>query len=153
MAEQAPDADLAQHRAAIDRLDAELLERLNDRARHAQAIGALKAGSGAPSYRPEREAQVLARLVRENTGPLTSEQVTGIFRQVMSACLALEQKLRVAYLGPAGTYSHAAVNRHFGAFVDALPCSTIDEVFRASESGRTDYSVVPVENSTEGAVG
>ena len=146
-------ADLARHRAAIDRLDREILARLNERARHAQAIGALKADDGGPAYRPEREAQVLARLSRENTGPLSAEQVTGVFRQVMSACLALEQPLRIAYLGPAGTFSHAAVDRHFGSFVDAVPCATIDEVFRAGESGQTDYAVVPVENSTEGAVG
>ena len=147
------DSDLDAHRAAIDRLDRELLERLNERAKHAQAIGQLKAGSGAPAYRPEREAQVMSRIVGVNTGPLTSEQVTGVFRQVMSACLALEQTLRVAYLGPAGTYSHAAVGKHFGGFVDAVPCATIDEVFRAIESGQTDYALVPVENSTEGAVG
>ena len=146
-------ADLARHRAAIDRLDREILARLNERARHAQAIGALKADGRGPAYRPEREAQVLARLSDENTGPLSDEQVTGVFRQVMSACLALEQPLRIAYLGPAGTFSHAAVDRHFGSFVDAVPCATIDEVFRAGESGRTDYAVVPVENSTEGAVG
>ena len=146
-------ADLARHRAAIDRLDREILARLNERARHAQAIGALKADGRGPAYRPEREAQVLARLSDENTGPLSDEQVTGVFRQVMSACLALEQPLRIAYLGPAGTFSHAAVDRHFGGFVDAVPCATIDEVFRAGESGRTDYAVVPVENSTEGAVG
>ena len=75
------------------------------------------------------------------------------FREVMSACLALEQKLRIAYLGPAGTYSHAAVDRHFGGFVEAVPHATIDDVFRAGESGQVDYAVVPVENSTEGAVG
>jgi chorismate mutase/prephenate dehydratase len=147
------DADIASRRSAIDRLDAEILERLNERARHAQAIGALKAGSGAPAWRPEREAQVLARLADANAGPLSNEHVAGVFRQVMSACLALEQRTRVAYLGPAGTYSHAAVARHFGAFVDAMPYATIDEVFRAGESGQTDYAVVPVENSTEGAVG
>ena len=147
------DDDLATHRAAIDRLDREILARLNERARHAQAIGALKADGGGPAYRPEREAQVLARLADENAGPLSAEQVTGVFRQVMSACLALEQKLRIAYLGPAGTFSHAAVDRHFGAFVDAVACASIDEVFRAGESGQTDYAVVPVENSTEGAVG
>jgi chorismate mutase/prephenate dehydratase len=146
-------ADLAQHRAAIDRLDREILVRLNERAAHAQAIGALKADGGGPAYRPEREAQVLARLSGENTGPLSAEQVTGVFRQVMSACLALEQKLHIAYLGPAGTFSHAAVHRHFGGFVDSVACATIDEVFRASESGRADYAVVPVENSSEGAVG
>ena len=145
--------DLDAHRAAIDRLDSELLERLNARARHAQTIGRLKAGSGGPAYRPEREAQVMSRIVGANTGPLTNEQVSGVFRQVMSACLALEQTLRVAYLGPAGTYSHAAVGKHFGGFVDAVSCATIDEVFRAIESGQTDYALVPVENSSEGAVG
>ena len=147
------DAELARHREAIDRLDREVLARLCERARHAQAIGALKAGGGGPAWRPEREAQVLARLVAENPGPLSGEHVSAVFRQVMSACLALEQKLRVAYLGPAGTFSHAAVAKQFGAFVDAVPLPTIDEVFRAAEAGRTDYAVVPVENSTEGTVG
>ena len=148
-----PDADseLGRHRAAIDALDREILERLNTRAVHAQAIGKLKAGGVA--YRPEREAQVLRRLQAENRGPLSKEAVAGVFRQLISACLALEQPLRVAYLGPPGTFSHAAVPRHFGDFVVAEPYATIDEVFRATESGRTDYAVVPVENSTEGAVG
>jgi chorismate mutase/prephenate dehydratase len=145
------DADLAAHRVAIDALDREILANLNARARHAQAIGALKEGSSA--YRPEREAQVLTALAAGNSGPLPNAAVTGIFRQIMSACLALEQKLKVAYLGPAGTFSHAAVARHFGSFVDAAPLATIDEIFRAVESGQCDYAVVPVENSTEGAVG
>ena len=144
-------ADLAAHRAAIDALDREILANLNARARHAQAIGALKEGSSA--YRPEREAQVLTALAAGNQGPLANAAVTGIFRQIMSACLSLEQKLKVAYLGPAGTFSHAAVARHFGSFVDAVPLATIDEIFRAVESGQCDYAVVPVENSTEGAVG
>ena len=148
-----PDADLSSHRDAIDRLDREILAKLNERAQHAHAIGKVKAEQGAQAYRPEREAQVLARLTAENAGPLSGEQVSGVFREIMSACLALEQKLRVAYLGPAGTYSHAAVTRHFGGFVEAVACSTIDEAFRAAESGRADYAVVPVENSTEGAVG
>jgi chorismate mutase/prephenate dehydratase len=147
------DARLAVHREAIDVLDREILARLNERAMHAKAIGELKVGSGAPAYRPDREAQVLARLCEGNGGPLSDAAVIGIFRQVMSACLALEQRLRVAYLGPAGTFSHAAVGRHFGQFVDAQPCASIDEIFRAGESGRVDYGVVPVENSTEGAVG
>src|SRR5438477_697223 len=145
------DAELAAHREAIDSLDREILEKLNARASHAQAIGKLK--SDAPAYRPEREAQILSRLARENAGPLTNEAVTGVFRQIMSACLALEQRVRIAYLGPAGTFSHAAVARHFGQFVDADSYATIDEVFRSAESGQTDYAVVPVENSTEGAVG
>ena len=143
--------DLARRRAAIDALDLEILERLNARAAHAQAIGALKGGAAA--YRPEREAQVLARLQTANPGPLPNEAVTSIFRQAMSACLALEQTLRVAYLGPPGTFSHEAVAKHFGDFVDMQPCATIDEVFRAAESGATDHAVVPVENSTEGVVG
>ena len=153
MSDRDRDAELARHREAIDRLDREVLVRLNERARHAQSIGELKAGAGGPAWRPEREAQVLGRLVAENTGPLTGEHVTGVFRQVMSACLALEQQLRVAYLGPAGTFSHAAVAKQFGTFVDAVPLPTIDEVIRAAEAGRTDYAIVPVENSTEGAVG
>ncbi len=147
----ARDAALGRHRAAIDALDREILERLNARAGHAQAIGKLKAGGVA--YRPEREAQVLRRLQAENAGPLSKEAVARVFRQVISACLALEQPLRIAYLGPAGTFSHAAVAKHFGEFVDAEACGTIDEVFRAAEGGQTDYAVVPVENSTEGAVG
>ena len=142
--------ELERRRATIDRLDAELLRLISERAREAQAIGLAKSG---PAYRPEREAQVLRRVVQTNKGPLSNEAVAGVFRSIMSACLALEQKLTVAYLGPAGTYSHAAVTRHFGDSVDAEPCASIDEVFRAAEAGRADYAVVPVENSTEGAVG
>ena len=145
------DKDLGRHRAAIDALDLEILERLNARAKHAQAIGALKGGGAA--YRPEREAQVLSRLQSVNPGPLPNEAVAEIFREAMSACLALEQTLRVAYLGPPGTYSHEAVGKHFGQSVDMQPCATIDDVFRAAETGQTDHAVVPVENSTEGAVG
>ncbi len=143
--------ELARHRAAIDAIDRELLARLNARATHAHAIGQLKSGGAA--YRPEREAQVLLRLQAENRGPLPNEAVAGVFRQVMSACLALEQPVRVAYLGPAGTFSHAAAAKHFGQFAHAEPYATIDEVFRAAEGSQTDYAVVPVENSTEGAVG
>ena len=97
---------------------------------------------------------MLARPARRRTrGRSPNEAVTGVFREVMSACLALEQTLRIAYLGPAGTFSHAAVGKHFGTFVEAVPYATIDDVFRAVESGQADYAVVPVENSTEGAVG
>jgi chorismate mutase/prephenate dehydratase len=142
--------ELKGHRAAIDALDRELLRLISERAGHAQAIGVLKVG---PAYRPEREAQVLRRVVQDNRGPLSNDAVAGVFREIMSACLALEQKLSVAYLGPAGTYSHAAVTRHFGESVAAEPCASIDEVFRAVEAGRSDCAVVPVENSTEGAVG
>src|SRR5205085_5831691 len=132
-------------------LDLELLRLLNERAVHAQHIGTLKAGAAA--YRPEREAQILRAIQARNGGPLSNEAVAAVLRHVISACLALEQKLRIAYLGPAGTFSHSAVARHFGDLVDAEPYASIDEVFRAAESGQTDYAVVPVENSTEGAVG
>ena len=142
---------LNQHRSAIDALDREILARLNARAKHAQEIGALKGGAGA--YRPERETQVLRGLHAANAGPLPNEAVTGVFREVMSACRALEQTLRIGYLGPAGTFSHAAVTKHFGTFVDAVPFPTFDDVFRGVDSGQADYAVVPVENSTEGAVG
>ena len=145
------ESELARHRAAIDALDHEILARLNARATHAQAIGSLKGAAAA--YRPEREAQVLLRLQAANRGPLSNEAIAGIFREAMSACLALEQTLRVAYLGPAGTFSHEAATKHFGRLVEALPCATIDEVFRAAESERVDHAVVPVENSTEGVVG
>ena len=143
-------AELARLRAAIDALDHQLLHLISERAVHAQAIGVLKSG---PAYRPEREAQVLRRVVDGNPGPLSNEAIAGVFREIMSACLALEQKLCVAYLGPPGTYSHAAVTRHFGEAVAAEPCASIDEVFRMVEAERSDYAVVPVENSTEGAVG
>ncbi|MFO1302773.1 MAG: prephenate dehydratase [Burkholderiales bacterium] len=146
-----PKGTLEDHRRAIDALDREILARLNERASHAKAIGEIKGGSLA--YRPERETQVLQGLHAANAGPLRDEHVTGIFREVMSACRALEQPLRIAYLGPAGTFSHAAVTKHFGSFVDAVPQPTFDEVFRAGESGQADYAVVPIENSTEGAVG
>ncbi len=110
----ARDAELARHRATIDALDREILERLNARARTAQAIGELKAGGVA--YRPEREAQVLRRLQAENPRAAVEGGASPrVFREMMSACLALEQPLRIAYLGPAGTFSHAAVAKHFGA--------------------------------------
>jgi chorismate mutase / prephenate dehydratase len=148
---QPPSDEINHRRAAIDALDRDLLRLLNERAGHARIIGALKGDSAA--YRPEREAQVLLAIQAENRGPLSDAAVTSVFRQIMSACLALEQKLRVAYLGPPGTFSHSAVTRHFGDLVEAEPYASIDEVFRAAEGGQTDYAVVPVENSTEGAVG
>ncbi len=142
---------LAAHRAEIDRVDRLLLQLLSERAGHARAIGQIKGSTAA--YRPEREAQILRRVAQENPGPLPGEAVQYIFRAIISACLALERRLRVAYLGPPGTFSHAAVERHFGNLPEATPETSIDEVFRAVESGRADYAVVPVENSTEGAVG
>src|SRR6202795_773460 len=151
MSQQPSELEINRRRDAIDALDRELLRLLNERAAHAKSIGSLKGDSAA--YRPEREAQVLRTIQVENRGPLPEAAVTSVFRQIMSACLALERQLRISYLGPAGTFSHGAVSKHFGDLVDAEPCASIDEVFRAAEAGKTDYAVVPVENSTEGAVG
>ncbi|MDR2173169.1 MAG: prephenate dehydratase [Burkholderiales bacterium] len=139
------------HRQAIDAIDSALLRLLNERAAHAQEIGRIK--DKQPAYRPEREAQVLHRLLAENPGPLGNEAIAHFYQQVMSACRALEQRLRIAYLGPPGTFSELAVFRHFGSFVDAQPCVTLDEVVRSVEKGQNQYAVVPIENSTEGAVG
>ena len=145
------DDDLQRLRGQIDHIDRQLLLLLNERARCAQAIGRIKQGS--PAYRPEREIQVLNTLTELNLGPLSASSLQHIYRAIMGACLALEQQLKIAYLGPAGTFSHAAVEKHFGQEVVAAPYSSLDEVFRAAEIGSVDYAVVPVENSTEGAVG
>ncbi len=146
---------LAGVRADIDRIDGELLKLLNERARCAQRVGEIKAehGEAGHIYRPEREAQVLRRLQEANPGPLPSENVTFFFREVMSACLSLEEPLGVAFLGPLGTFSESAATKHFGHAARLLPQSSIDDVFREVESAHAQYAVVPVENSTEGAVG
>lgn len=148
-------AELSVVRADIDAIDAELLELLNRRARCAQQVGEIKARHGDAGfiYRPEREAQVLRRIQDMNQGPLSSESVTWFFREVMSACLSLEQPLGIAFLGPLGTFSESASTKHFGHAARLLPQSSIDDVFREVEAGHADYGVAPVENSTEGAVG
>lgn len=142
--------ELLQLRTDIDRIDSEVLRLINERAGIAQRIGQLKQG---PIYRPEREAQVLRQIAAANPGPLPDTAVQRITREIMSACLALEQPLHVAFLGPAGTFSEAAARKHFGSAPQLEPCTSIDEVFRVLEAGNADYAVVPVENSTEGAVG
>ena len=142
--------ELERLRKEIDQIDADILLRLNRRAQIAQRIGELKQGA---IYRPEREAQILKRLISENRGPLEGESVGRVFREIMSACLALEQALRIAHLGPPGTFSESAVRKHFGGAPELSPLATIDDVFRAVEAGNVDYGVVPVENSTEGTVG
>ena len=146
---QGPD-ELAALRAGIDALDAQLLELINRRAALARRVGEIKHGN---IYRPEREAQILARIEADNPGPLTGVAARHIFREIMSACLALEQPLTIAYLGPEGTFSHGAAQKHFGATPRFSPCAAIDDVFRAVEAGNADYAVVPVENSTDGAIG
>jgi chorismate mutase/prephenate dehydratase len=142
--------ELGKLRERIDAIDGEVLRLLSERARLAHRIGEIKHGN---IYRPEREAQVLRRIAEANPGPLPEAAVGRIFREIMSACLALEQPLRIAYFGPAGTFTESAAKKHFGSAPTFTPFLTIDDVFRAVESGNAEYGVVPVENSTEGAVG
>ncbi len=138
-------------RARIDALDEEILRLVNARAEVAREIGGLK-GDG-PIYRPEREAQVLRRLAERNPGPLPGEAISHLFTEIISACRALEDAMRVACLGPKGTFSEEAAIKRFGHQAAVILCPTIDEVFRSVESGAAGYGIVPVENSTEGAVG
>jgi len=137
-------------RAEIDELDARLLELLNRRAGVVRKVGELKAGKRV--LRPEREAQILRR-VASQSGALPPAAATAVFREIISACRALEQEIRVAYLGPRGTFSEQAVRQHFGGAVLAEPVATIDEAFRSAEAGAAQFAVAPVENSTDGAVG
>jgi chorismate mutase/prephenate dehydratase len=146
------DNKLTPLREKIDAIDAQILALLNQRARVAEAVGHVKAETNAPVFRPEREAQVLRAVAERNPGPMHSSDVQTIFREIMSACRALEKRVTVAYLGPAGTFSEQAVYRQFGQGVNAMPCASIDEVFRAAEAGTADFGVVPVENSSEGAI-
>lgn len=142
---------LKQFRNQIDTIDDELLRLVNQRAVLAQEIGRIK--NHDIIYRPEREAQILARLQNQNCGPIDNAHVKGLFIEIMSICRALEKPVSVAYLGPSGTFSEEAAFKHFGNAITALACDSIDEVFRAVESETAHYGVVPVENSTEGAVG
>ena len=139
-------------RDRIDAVDKELLALLNRRAALALEVGALKKQEGSVVFRPEREAQVIDGLKATNPGPLGAASVAPIWREIMSACRALETPTRVAYLGPAGTFSELAALGYFGSSIARVPCASIDEVFRATSAGAADFGVVPVENSTEGVV-
>jgi chorismate mutase/prephenate dehydratase len=139
-------------RAQIDRIDEQLLELLNQRAGLAIAAGRHKSHAGRGLYAPEREKRIFLRLERLNAGPLRGESVRAIFREIISGCLALEKPLRVAFLGPAGTFSQQAARDQFGSGAELLPVGSVDAVFDEVERARADYGVVPVENSTEGVV-
>ena len=144
--------DLADLRIQIDALDQQLLALLNRRAQVAEQVGQLKKREGTPFLRPDRVAKVIEQIQQSNTGPLKNEHVAAVWREIMSACLALESPVRVAYLGPSGTFSEQAALQFFGSSIEHVPCATIDEVFRATASGSAGYGVVAVENSTEGVV-
>ncbi|MEO7152109.1 MAG: prephenate dehydratase [Burkholderiaceae bacterium] len=146
------DARLLGLREQIDGVDRELLALLNRRAGLALQVGEVKKREGTVAFRPEREAQVIAGLKALNPGPLHADSVAPIWREIMSACRALETPTRVAFLGPAGTFSEQAALGYFGSSIVRVDCASIDEVFRATAAGAADFGVVPVENSTEGVV-
>jgi chorismate mutase/prephenate dehydratase len=147
------DGQLAELRGKIDSVDEQIQRLIAERARYAKEIGVVKGLTRtAEFYRPEREAQVLRRVVERNQGPLRDEEMVRLFRELMSACLAQEEPLKVAYLGPEGTFTQSAVLKHFGHSVHALSVPTIDEVFHEVESGTADFGVAPIENSSEGTV-
>ena len=140
-------------RKKIDEIDTLLIDTISERARCAQQVAEVKQDQGDQTYyKPEREAQVLRRVMEKNQGPLGNEDMARLFRQIMSACLALEQPVKVAYLGPEGTFTQEAALKHFGDSAVSVPQAAIDEVFREVLSGSCHYGVVPVENSTEGVI-
>jgi len=146
--------DLNEIRGRIDKVDEQIQAMINERAKLAQLVGISKTldGRTVDFYRPEREAQVLRMAKERNKGPLRNEEVLRLFREIMSACLAQQEPLKVAFLGPEGTFTQSAVYAHFGHSVRALPLPSIDEVFHEVEAATADFGIVPIENSTEGTV-
>ncbi|UHQ55299.1 prephenate dehydratase [Microbulbifer sp. YPW16] len=156
MSEKTLNADprLVALRDRIDEIDGKIAALISARAECALEVAEVKKATGASAlyYRPEREAQVLRRAMERNKGPLTDEEMARLFREIMSACLALEEPVKVAYLGPEGTFTQQAAIKHFGHSAESRPLAAIDEVFREVEAGAVAYGVVPVENSTEGVI-
>ncbi|MBT8090617.1 MAG: prephenate dehydratase [Gammaproteobacteria bacterium] len=146
--------DLVEIRERINRIDEQIQALINDRAKIAQLVGVAKGelAAAVDYYRPEREAEVLRKVLDRNKGPMRDEEMLRLFREIMSACLAQQEPLKIGFLGPQGTFTQTAVYKHFGHSVRALPFHTIDEVFQEVESGAADFGVVPIENSTEGSV-
>lgn len=147
-------ANLAEIRERINSIDEQIQSLINNRAKIAQQVGVAKGdlASAVDYYRPEREAEVLRNVLDRNKGPMRNEEMLRLFREIMSACLAQQEPLKIGFLGPEGTFTQTAVYKHFGHSVRALPFHTIDEVFQEVESGAADFGVVPIENSTEGSV-
>ena len=146
--------DLSEIRKRINDIDERLQSLISERALIAQQVGVAKGdlGSAVDYYRPEREAEVLRSVLERNKGPMRDEEMLRLFREIMSACLAQQEPLKIGFLGPEGTFTQTAVFKHFGHSVRALPFHTIDEVFQEVECGAADFGVVPIENSTEGSV-
>lgn len=144
--------NIPEHRKAIDKCDAQIIQLLNERTRHVLAIGEIKRKAGEEIYVPHRERAVLKRLCRLNPGPITAESLRAIYREIMSSALSLEKSLTIAYLGPEATFTHQAAIRKFGASLHYASQKTIADVFTEVSKNRADYGVVPVENSTEGVV-
>jgi chorismate mutase/prephenate dehydratase len=146
--------DLVALRERIDGIDRHIQELIGERAQFANQVGKAKGklAAAVDYYRPEREAQVLRRVVDRNDGPLNDEVLVRLFREIMSACLAQQEPLKIGYLGPEGTHSQQAVYKHFGHSIHGLPLASIEEVFQEVEAGHADFGVVPVENSTQGTI-
>ncbi len=144
--------ELERLRKKIDALDEKIIDLLNRRARTARRIGKLKSRGGERVYVPEREREIYRKIVRSNRGPLSGEALKAVYREIMSAALSLEKKLKIAYLGPQFTFSHLASLRKFGSRVGYVACESISDCFTEVERGRCDFSVVPIENSIEGAI-
>lgn len=144
--------DLGALRKRIDALDEQLVRLLNERTSVALEVGKIKQASGEEIYAPAREKAVLERVAQLSKGPLAAESVQAIYREVMSAALALECAIKVAYLGPPATFTHQAASQKFGGSVEYVSCETIGDVFMAVEKRAAHYGVVPIENSTDGAV-
>ncbi len=144
--------ELARLREAIDRVDVEILEQLNERARLVTQVGEEKRARSTPVYLASRERDLIAGLNERNPGPFPSAAIPHVFREIISATRSLEETVRVAFLGPEGTFSHQAVGRQFGAQVDLMPAASVREVFALTQQGKAHYGVVAVENTTEGAV-
>ena len=145
---------LTEIRTRIDEIDTSIQDLVSERASCAAQVAKVKQQQGETGhfYRPEREAQVLRAVMARNTGPLANESMAGIFREIMAACLAHEKPLKVAFLGPEGTYTHSAAVKHFGNFIETQPVSSIEEVFRIVEADGANFGVVPVENSSAGVI-
>lgn len=145
---------LAEIRQRIDEIDKSIQQLVSERASCAAQVAEVKQQQGETGhfYRPEREAQVLREVMKRNTGPLSDGSIAGIFREIMAACLAHERPLKVAFLGPEGTYTHAAVIKHFGSYIESRPVDSFEEIFRLVEADGANFGVVPVENSSAGVI-